>query len=754
MSTAEAPPETPSPKARIATVVGALVVAAVALAARVAQRPLVFLDGAVRALDTDSCYHLRRASQCLEHFPHVPARDPWLDWPRGAVAPWGPGFDQLLALPAVLLGARHDPDRAARIMAWVPPVLGVLVALAAVAVARPVARTTPRSTEGIAAGFVTALLPGAALTAMVGRTDHHVFEALATALVMAWLASAPATDDRRATLRFEALGALLTFTLLHVYTGSVMQCALAAAALTLRSLAWEALTPGRRPTLVGSGAIAYLGGALALLVVDRGWIAEHGQRWHHLQLSYLQPLLLVAAAAVLAGASQLGARVALTDTPMRAPVKRVGLALATLVPAAIVAVLAIPAVRDELRAGALGWLGRRDPWMASIAESMPLLRNPDWPGEQFAALFWTLPVALPLALVRWFRGRRDVALSYALVTVGVLALSLVQLRFARPAVVPFALVIAAALFEAVERLARRAERLALAPGIAAVVLVAWAVTDAHARDLLTVPYAPATLGSHEAARWIRAHAPSVTRGARAGVIAHWTVGHEVLWLGRHPVLTAGFGPYTARDTWNEVEALWQSDERHVVASLDRHDAGYVLVPSVALIHRPTARGTFAVKRARNGAVVLASEYLREAPIAAMLLAGSGAVDRGVAHLAHLRPVFADRSRMPGLQTFVPETWVFERVAGARLAGRAPEGTRVTVRLAMHVYEAARSWEAGAVAGPDGWSVTVPLPTAWNSDGGIVTDDHYDVRWGDASHGRVSVSDRAVREGVTVTALTP
>ena len=84
------------------------IVLAVATWARVSNVRGVFVRGELLPFDGDSAYHLRRILATVEHFPHVPTWDHYLNWPTGAHCPWAPGFDFLGALFALAAGGRAD----------------------------------------------------------------------------------------------------------------------------------------------------------------------------------------------------------------------------------------------------------------------------------------------------------------------------------------------------------------------------------------------------------------------------------------------------------------------------------------------------------------------------------------------------------------------------------------------------------------------------------------------------------------------
>ncbi len=715
-------------------VAAALFVTALALWTRAGWNAVVFVRGETVPLDGDCQYHLRRALQTLANFPHVPVRDPWLDWPRGAIAPWGPGFDQLLALPAWVVGAAHDPSLAARLIAWVPAVLGVAVALLAMSLARALEPDPARrDTAAIVAGVVTAALPTAVRTSFVGRTDHHVAEALCVALVTLWIATAPLPDaPLRARWRFEALGAALVFGSVHVFTGTVMTLGLATVALAIRLLRAEG------PTFAGSGSAAMLGGASLVAVIDNGWIRAQATPFHHLQLSWLHVSLLASAGAVLGV-------LALAASGQRGVSRRALFSVAVLAPAALLVGVLAPTFRHELSAGLMDWLATRDPWMRTVAESQPLLSvGVRGVFQSFGVLSLVALPLFALALRRARRGTPTAFVALAVMGSGLVALTLLQNRFGRAIVPLFGVWMALGTVEAVARLRRRAD-------LAAVLLAGlWVVADPEPRELLRPARAGWTLGSTEAALYLRRAAPSVSRGVGSGVLAHWTLGHEVLHLGCHPVLVAGFGPYTGVSTWAEVESVWPGDEAHAITVMRAHDAGFLVVPSQALLFAGTPRGLRPVKRSSRGERVLDSAYLRAVPLAAMVLGGGGNAALGVLHLARLRPRFASPDRLPGLAA-VQGTWVYERVEGARVEGSAPEGARVALRLPLSVRGVTRTWEAWTVSHAGRWSITVPLSTGWSGDGGVSTGPRYALTINGVPRGTLTVRESEIHSGAVIPA---
>ena len=242
---------------------------------RVSGYPNVLADGAVRPLTNDAVYHVRRSLETVRHFPHVPMRDSLLDWPHGDDCLWAPGYDFISALFVIALGAGGDEQRAAVIVVFVPVVLGLLVVLLVGRVVRTLA-LPERDAAGAAAiaRLLCAGMPIAIFSSQLGRTDHHVTEAM-TVLMLLLIAlarvgvdtvgSSAAKASPAARWRFELGTAFAIAFGLFVWTGSTLYVVLALLVL-VGAAAAEPTHPERPwPHVVGSGAPgALLGATLGL----------------------------------------------------------------------------------------------------------------------------------------------------------------------------------------------------------------------------------------------------------------------------------------------------------------------------------------------------------------------------------------------------------------------------------------------------------------------------------------------------------
>lgn len=738
----------PTPSRTVRWAFAALALGVVALGVWLRTRTLrdVFVGGEVIPSDSDCSYHLRRALLTLERFPWVPARDPWVVWPDGATPTNGPGADLVYAAAAFALGARGAPDRAAHIIACVPVLLGIVSALAAALAA---ARLEPvgdrRPPAALCALAFSIAIPLSVRISSVGFIDHHVFESLAPLAFFAWMA---ARRDAP-TLRWETHGAVLIAATVFLYPGTLVSHALLATGLALFALFED------RPAglgRVGSGAPAFAMASGLLLAVAAPWTRSHRQWMHHLQLSFLQPALLLGAAVALSLVALVGRRV--TDgAPLPRALRRAAIASASIAVVIGLVLAAAPALRRELVAGISGWLLTRDPWMASIAECLPMF--PRGPFERdawreiflkYSALAPFVPVFSAVAVRRVARTHRAAAFVLGVTLTGLVALTLLQHRFARALVGPFSVVAALSLVELFDRVAARrseSQRAWAAIGLCAL----WIAVDPSVRvGFTTSPVAPLD-GLHEAAIALRRTSAPVRHGERAGVLTSWEVGNDALLLGRRPVLETGFGPYLGRAAFEASERAWRASEAELVAWLDRRDAGEVLIWGRHILSLGGARPPLASRAARDGRTILNPEYFRKYPIAVTMLAGSGDARRGLPHLAHLRPRFASSQFLAGFAVPLPLpwAWIFERVEGVTLRGLARDGALVRVTLPLMIRDETTLWEAWTRADHGAWRVTVPIPTS-HREGSVISGSRYTVFIDDRVAGRATASLDEVRAG--------
>ena len=682
--------------------------------------------------DGDAAYHLQRTLDAAARFPRVQAFDPWMNWPSGGWCQWTDLYDRAGGGFVLALGGGAGGDRAALLAALFPVVLGVLVVWASAQLVLAVAPRRGARATALAAGLLAALVPDGVTASWLGRTDHHVLEALSVVLLAWWVAAQPRAEaPARRRLAFELLGGAGVALAVHGFSGGTLYVAIAAVALVARALA-------RTPPPVGSGAPALAGGALLSAALTWPAMAQHGRLWSYAWPSLLQPALVAAAALAVAGACW-SALFPGGDRPLRRAAWTGGLA-------ALAALLAAPLLWSEVAAGLSGWLMHRDPWLASISEFQPLGAAQGGLRVAIRELgaspgFAFVPALAVLAVAARRRPRLRAVVWFAL---ALATWAVVQLRFVRVMVPLLAAVVALALQQLVLRASTRRPAAARAGVAIAACAVAWCLADPRLRPRLALPD-PGREAVMEAALDLR-DAPPVRPGARSGALTYWGHGHQVRVFGRRPVVVNGFGTYLDPASFRESTGLLRLDEPALMQLMDRRDLGYLVFgPAVAFL-----AGEEVGVRPFAGRV-LNPEFMGQVPLAPLLIAGSGIPATGVRHLAHLMPRHASEATVPGLGFPLPQLWTYERVEGARLGGTGAPRARVVAELPFREHGRPHVYKAWADVSPDGrWELTLPVPSGL-ARGSFRTDAVWTVRVGEGPARAVAVGEAAVRGGAAIDA---
>ncbi len=686
----------------------------------------------------DAAYHARRMLQTWAHYPHVPSFDPLLNWPHGAVAPWPPGFDFAVASLALLA---RDRFGAQVVIALAPVLLGLALIALVGAATRALAPRAPWWTSWIAASLV-AILPQAVSVARFGNPDHHVAEALILPALALWSLRAYNALDANAFGRNERLvlelgGAVLVAGSVATFTGAPIYVYIAAAMLALGELRRGHGTPAR----FALGVPALLLGAAGAALVYRPLVQADGIALSYAYPSYLQPLLVLCAAGGLLLASALGALS--TGHQARSSLKRAGVLLGC---AALALALWARAPLAELVRGLHEWFADSGSPLAALTENKPLFSHLDGHASHFARAYLYYGVLGPLLPVLVLAGlalhvRRHglrQALPFVVWSLAITALMLLQNRFGRVGLVNLAICTAFTLQAAAERAGRVRALIVLAP---ALVLIA-----DPAFHFYLWPVSPMPLPDmQEAGVFLREHTPPPVPGKRAGVLVPWGEAHFVVRYGERPVTATGFGIYVAPDAVEEVHQIWAHDEERLLRFARARDLGFVAVSAATYTGRTLhGKGPWQAQGGWN------QQYLRQVPLATLLFAGSGIAGAGVPHLRHLMPRFASTMPPAGLPSFLPGVWVYEIVAGARIAGRAPPGALIRVQTPLWLRGRGAMHEAWTRANADGaFSLVTPLPTGYRGQS-FETAPAALLHVG-AAEQRIAVPEAAVRRGQTIVA---
>jgi hypothetical protein len=532
---------------------------------------------------------------------------------------------------------------------------------------------------------------------------------------------------------------------------------------------------------LGSGAIALLIGAGLLLIVSHWQVGEHGQTMTFKLPSYLQPLMHLIAAAGCAAA-------ALTQSLISDPAEalqgnaarpspgsmlhRMSRRVAVLVLfAGVLLAISLPLAGEAIWAGLTEWLARRDPWLAGVAEFQPvfpswaLWRLETWRGlHDFNALPGLLaPVVFPIGLWRAHRAHRAVGTCFAAWTLCLIPLTLMQIRFGQILSANYAVCLALSLGFAAEKAhhfvsprfhAMPRPAVVLFACLAALYMLDPAIRDElrwhESRDPTAVEAVSLFLAND------RQQEEIAGAQTQSGVLANWEHGHTLLRVGERPVLTAGFGPYTGEQSFQDAEDFMYQGEAALLELMTRRRLRYVVTGMRAAFPDPAdrpgeLRKPFVFDPIHN-AIAVNSAYFVRFPLTSLIVGGTGMPDLGIAHVSHLMPRFVSAQQAGGLGFPLHRLWLFERVSGARLVGEAAPGARIEARTSLVIRGAQTQYIAWCEADERGrFELTVPLANNLQSSA-LATGGDFTI-WidGEAST-RVTLSETAIRAGTRLAIL--
>lgn len=472
----------------------------------------LYREGELRLVSMDDYGHLRRIVATVRDWPRVPSFDPYLRHPHGAVWIWPPGFDLALATPArLLLGADADPQAVARLLAFVPPLLGALAVFPLFLFARRLAGEW----AGLVAAGAWAVLPGAVRWSGYAHLDQHTAEAL---LFLVLLAAGSRLLEGEG-------GRGVAGTALTLAAGTLVWQGFVFTAALLGLAAW--IERRRAP------AVAVALGAAALLVLPVSLLQQSPATFASFGLFQPAVFLLVgamAAALMLPGWAGLGVAAALGTGALAfwTPLRSAAVHLAS---------------GGEGTLAETGYLAYPGDWLRLIGEYRPLA-SLGWSGvlAQLSVGILLLPaVAVVLVLARR-RGRVGGSGTVWLVsTAAVAAMTLSQRRYLYYLVG----LVAVALGLTAVWLARR-----WGAGVAAVAIVVCLAPTVPAWPELGRPSGAVGVDVLQTLDALRAMDPPpgspfepdlVAPGEIPGVLAPWSLGHVVTYVTGRPIVAGNFG---------------------------------------------------------------------------------------------------------------------------------------------------------------------------------------------------------------------
>ncbi|HKC24608.1 MAG TPA: hypothetical protein VKF32_07680 [Thermoanaerobaculia bacterium] len=523
--------------------------------------PIVASVAGGRFDDPDAIYHARRVMRAIEeHALLPPVFDPLEAFPTGSRAVWPPLHDASLALVARIGGSTaSSPARGMVLAAAVPLVEGVLALLAAVWLAKRAGGIGAAAP----AAWIFVLTPILARRASYGDIDHNVTEvlgALLLSLAGSWATRQPGRPFGLVLGAFAWGAAVLVA--IGFYTGLILSAGVVALALgAVDTLDSE--RRGSRSAVLGLGfAIA---AALLPLFASLRVAPDPSDTW---RLGPAYVLVLCIGAAGTGGLALALLRRAAGRAHRLA-------ALAGVALGACVAALQ-PGRAWAAMTKALGFLGSRDPWLATIEEFRPLFRRNSELSKAMPSLL-VGAVALVVFAAMW-RRRRDLLMPLVGLAVPCAAftlLALVQARFAGLAAA-FAAAFSGAAWAltAVSAPARWAHRAALAAGFAWGAWFLLGMLDAtfHGGE---APPEDTSLGEQAARAFV-----VVTKGrvpGDAGILAPWGAGHHLVRTTGFPVALTPFG--SALPGFEEsLRIFLEESPAKAVAALERLRLRWVVVP--------------------------------------------------------------------------------------------------------------------------------------------------------------------------------
>jgi asparagine N-glycosylation enzyme membrane subunit Stt3 len=562
----------------------------------------VLSESGGRFEDPDAMFHARRAMRAVAEGTLLPpATDRFENFPEGGRALWPPLHDATLALLARAGGStREEPARGMTTAAALPVLELVLVVIAAAAIAR---RLGGGAAGAAAAAFTLALTAAVVRRAAFGEIDHNLTEVLFGLWILYFVSRRISSSEREQVLTAASWAtglardvgtavawAALVLVSLGFYTGLVMSAGVVGAAACAAAF-FEEKEDGRFVRLVASLALGF-----ALAAATLPFFAALRVKPDPADPWRLGPVytLLLCAAAIGSASVSLFLFLRRSSAPPRRLTAHAGLALGALVLAAAAAAAQPRAAWGALVAG-LGFVGARDPWLATIDEFRPMWTSP-------LALLGSLP-AVPVGLVALFLAarawrklgpERRAALVLASVPALVfLALALSQKRFLPPASAFLAAAAGAAWAVDASSVAVWARRAVFAAS-ALVMLDVFGLTYLG----LTFKGEPDPLVSagEAAAGIVRDATPLPGDPPAWGVLAPWDYGHEILRYSGRAVALNNFGtmqPGFAR----AMGVFLETDAARAVAELDALRLRFVVVvypPNVVpggaqAVHRDPAR---------------------------------------------------------------------------------------------------------------------------------------------------------------------
>jgi len=731
----------------------ALAIALGGVAVRCIPWRYIFSTGRVVLPGMDPYYHLRRAGMLVDSFPVFLTFDPFISFPSGAHIPWPPGFDLLVALPGLLGGGKGV------LAGWGAILMPLLGGLSVYLTYRLARRVFDPATGLVAAGFM-ALMYGAVSFSFVGRVDHHGLVAPVVLGMYLALLAALRSRTKSGAVKWSLLCGLLTaFSVgswiisppLYFLPIPVVLFILGWTSndLNVRRVAWYCL-----------GSSFMLVSATVLLLPDLE------SRLFTLYQPSLFTLSFYGFAAVFVIAFFYSRRICLSIWALM-----IGL---------IVLLAAIVPEFRSLLHEAIGVATGRDPsYLIARESSRIFFEDQLFSLGHTAALYTNLFLLAPVLVLVFLwcqvrvRHKHPGRVLLAVFFPFGLILLLFQERFgeyAAPAVAilfAWSLVAGARMYWSFFRMATARARAVIwgvllgTAVLAALVPLVTSLVYSARTDLVVYQRVLMEFGEELAVNT----PPVMDHNGRPsyGILTSWNETHPLLYSAGRPVMTSSFGTLEAlRGNRAGFRLLLTDDEETAYRELAEKRIRFVVVTQI--FSQVTAMSVMAempqplmqVETSVHGEGY--ARHYRQLPafeecLHTRMLISDGTImkvgEQEHKALAHFR-LYLESSSTIGLYGLrIPLIKAFEVVKGGRLAGKAPAGELIRLRLSVltntgRKFTYARRTEAKS----DGhFEFIVPYPTEpWDSPTRTV--GPYRIRVADRVY-HVGVSDEDVRMGRTV-----
>ncbi|MFT7487016.1 MAG: asparagine N-glycosylation enzyme membrane subunit Stt3 [Candidatus Paceibacteria bacterium] len=717
-------------------------------------------QGSWTVSDPDSLYHARRVERALLEGALPASTDDFLNHPEGAIIPWPPYYD---ALVATLLSPFHgrgdalDRTRLERNVAWLPFVFGLLTSLTAFFAARQLAGLW----AGLGAGGLHALALGSVVYSRVGNGDHHAFLSLLAGLLFwgcSWMLQRDRLESRQLTLGAGILlGAMTGFGI-----GSWVAFLVLAVLVDLVFAVLLVLQTQRpRAGLAAFGLAFHLAALFTLLpaVLASPWKEEFP--WMVVNLSWFHLTYL-----------GLGALVFLPLMALRTH-SRVHRFYPWIVAGALALFLLATSFLEHgpiagLREG-FAWVSRQNSFMSGIEESRPLFGEGAIPGgvlTYIGAFGYLLPFAWLAALGALWKEHRFELLPWVVVLPPLALQAAGQVRFADVMILPGAVLVAWLVTCLFRKRQWNIPTVLLAPLVLLLVGVSQASTCMRLMDAYGNAQSDSRRkqASRELCDWLSNQGTNQENDA---VLANWKWGHEIEWAARRPSVATNFGSYVGEVGFlSPARFFLSADAGEAEAVLEERGASIVMLsvdlsdglPGWIQAGPSEWDGKFYRLDAQGLGQLLAPWF--ESIGGQLLNGGFARPQRGAERrnsidflrLLHVSPTTLRKSPISNWKGPSPYGWIWERVPGAQVVLKGRTGDLASVQIEVE-YTAGPRRQAQTVRflnqvvldGEGRASLRVPYNTTSNGDGKVL---RAEWRVG-VSSGPLVIEEREVQGGLEV-----